>query len=268
MHYRRFLRIVCATEAPVKTADLRPISALLSRKNRAHRCTNPRSGASMRGRASPATRGIPRAPSRSRPRFRRRRRGTPERVSATPSRSRSVRHQVPRVQQLVHGDFENARDLAVGRRRAAAARRSPPTIGCSRKPLTGMSSGVSAPSTRTLVERQRHFLVRLAQAPPARTFRPVRRRRPAATPGRRAARAYRRARSARCARCPHGETAAAGRPRGGPAAPAGQARRGHRRHERVRGRAGRGLASADGEVGDQGGKGTRQLETLNGNRKR
>ena len=37
------------------------------------------------------------------------------------------------------------------------------TIGCSRNPLTGMSSGVSAPRTRTAVEWQRDLFVRFAQ---------------------------------------------------------------------------------------------------------
>ena len=94
-----------------------------------------------------------------------------------------------------------ARECARPRRRTAPApdaRRVTPTIGCRRKPLTGMSSGVSAPSTRTPSSGRRDLLVRLAQRRLLERFAGLddaaRQRDLAAVPQRR------RARSARCAR--------------------------------------------------------------------
>ena len=72
------------------------------------------------------------------------------------------------------------------------------TIGCSRKPLTGMSSGVSAPSTRTPSSASADLLVRLAQRRLLERLARIDDAARAATPGRRAA-APRRARSGRCA---------------------------------------------------------------------
>ena len=159
------------------------------------------------------------------------------------------------------GRRRRPRECARPRRRPARATAAPsaaPTIGCSRKPLTGMSSGVSAPRTRTLAGVERDFLVRFAQRRLLDRFRPARRRRRAARPGRRGGRACRRGRSARCARRRRPERRAAGRRRGGCAAgsnPGGQSRRGRGAMQAVcRGRRAAAASSAGAQPVDDGGR--------------
>ena len=138
--------------------------------------------------ASPAVSEIPRAPSPSRPRFRgrdmksgddrARRRRVRARCDERAGSSRSSRS-ISRIRAT-----SPSAGVSAGRASTAA------TIGCRRNPLTGMSSGVSAPSTRT------SFVARPISSCASRSaacsnVSPGRRRRPAATPGRRAARAFR-----------------------------------------------------------------------------
>ena len=87
------------------------------------------------------------------------------RNDAAPRRraSRSTRTAMIGVDQIVR---RQVRECARPRRLMASApgaRWSTPTIGCRRNPLTGMSIGVSAPSTRLASTRQRDLFVRFAQ---------------------------------------------------------------------------------------------------------
>ena len=111
-------------------------------------------------RAAPGTR---RAPSPSRPRFRGRRRGRRGRRSVRPSRSRSLdtRHARSSRSSTAISRMPATSPSAA---RSSGRRFMTATTGWRRKPLTGMSIGVSEPRIRASALGKADFLVRLTQA--------------------------------------------------------------------------------------------------------
>jgi hypothetical protein len=157
---------------------------------------------------------------------------------------------------VVHGDLQNPCHLAVGR--AAAERRSlAPTTGCRRKPLTecqwvkASRGSVSARAARSSSCASRSAAC--SNASPG-SIDAARQRDLSAV----AAPAFPRGPSARCARARPRKQEAGGRRRAGCArSPPATSRRGRGDISGCAVRAGRGLASARRQVGDQGGKSTR-----------